>query len=431
MNAADVDALLSAPVVVLGSLPPQGRDLDLLVPETRLPEIRSTFLRHGWAADGDSFAWFAEGTAFGVDLVPLEQWLPDMAARAALLRDAATVPGYRHLNAPSPPHRLLLLAHRLDGGMIVDERRAARLAAYEADTWERARDQATEWGLADALERLRQAVGDPVPHPPRRILNARSRRRARVISLSGLDGAGKSTQAEHLRRALAALGYDAEVAWTKLGREPVLDQVSAPVKAVVDVVGRVRAKPAAVSAPRPSEPPDESGEVRIHPGGPRPEPDSGHLARERSALLSWGWGCVVALANARTHRRSARARPGAVLICDRYVLDSAAHLRYRYPAIGRPAVQRWLVRRLSPVPQAAFFLDVSPASARARKPEQYTTRDLAQLRNLYIEESTRLRVTVVDGERPESEVAAALGELAWRALRRPGRLGRLKALRNR
>ncbi len=38
---------------------------------------------------------------------------------------------------------------------------------------------------------------------------------------------------------------------------------------------------------------------------------------------------------------------------------------------------------------------------------------------------------VVDGQRPEADLAAALAESAWRALRRPGRLGRLKALRNR
>ena len=430
MNAVDIDALLPEPLVVLGSLPPQGRDLDLLVPEELLPGLRSTFHRDGWVAAGDTLVRFAERTAFAVDLLPLEAWLPHVVARAGLVRDASTIPGYRNLMAPSAPHRLLLLAHRFDEGMVVDERRAARLASYEADSWERARDQASAWGLADALERLRRAAADPLRHPPRRILSTRDRR-ARVISLSGLDGAGKSTQAEHLRRALVALGYDAEVAWTKLGRDPVLDRFAAPVKAVVGAVGRVSGRPAAVNDPRPIEAPDESGEVRVHPGGPRPDPDSGHLARERSALLSWGWSGVVALANARTHRRAARSRPGAVLICDRYVLDSAAHLRYRYPAARRPGFQRWLLRRFSPAPAAAFFLDVSPAAARSRKPEQYTTRDLTRLRDLYVDESRRWDVMVVDGQRPEADLAAALAESAWRALLRPGRLGRLKALRNR
>ena len=257
MNAADVDAVLTGPLVVLGSLPPQGRDLDLLVPEALLPALRSTFHRHGWVTEGDTAVRFAEGTAFAVDLLPVETWLPRVDARRGLLRDASPIPGYRHLLAPSPPHRLLLLAHRFDEGMVVDERRAARLASYEADTWERARDQAREWGLADALERMGRAAGDPARQPPRRILSTR-RRRARVISLSGLDGAGKSTQAEHLRLALVALGYDAEVAWTKLGRDPVLDRVSAPVKALVGVVGRVRGKPAAVPDQRLVEPPDES-----------------------------------------------------------------------------------------------------------------------------------------------------------------------------
>ena len=431
MSATDVDVLLPAPVVVLGSLPPQGRDLDLLVPESLMPPLRSTLRAHGWAEDRDTFVRFADAEAFAVDLCPLEQWLPDDVVRASLLRDAAPVPGYLHLLAPSPPHRLLLLAHRLDQGMVVDERRAARLAAYDAAAWGLARDQATQWGLAGPLARLHRAADDPVTVPTRRPGLAGRRPPARVVSLSGLDGAGKSTQAEHLCRALVALGYDAEVAWTKLGRDPVLDLVSAPVKAAVGLVGRLRGRPeAGAGEPRPEEP-DESGEVRIHPGGPRPAPDSGHRARQHSALLSWGWSCVVALANGRTHRRSARARRGTVMICDRYVLDSAAHLRYRYPAAGSPVLQRWLLARLSPAPFAAFFLDVSPSAARSRKPEQYTTRDLTRLRRLYVEEGARLAVTVLDGERPESEVAAALAEQTWRALRRPGRLGRLKALLNR
>ncbi len=427
MSATAVDALLPAPVVVLGSLPPEGRDLDLLVPASLVPRLRSTLRDHGWAEDRDTYVRFADAEAFAVDLCPLEDWLPDDVARASLVRDAAPVPGYARLLAPSPPHRLLLLAHRLDRGMVVDERRAARLAAYDAEAWDRARDQATQWGLAEPLARLHRAASVPVAVPTRRPGLAGRRPPARVVSLSGLDGAGKSTQAEHLCRALVALGYDAEVAWTKLGRDPALDRVSAPVKAAVTAVERLRGRlDAADDEPAPAEP-DESGEVRVHPGGPRPAPDRGHRAREQSLLLSWGWSCVVALANARTHRRSARARPGTVLICDRYVLDTAAHLRYRYPAAGSATVQRWLAAHLSPRPRAAFFLDVSPAAARARKPEQYTTNDLTRLRDLYAAECTRLAVTVLDGERPEAEVASAIAEETWRALSRPGRRGRLEA----
>ena len=427
MSATDVDALLPAPVVVLGSLPPTGRDLDLLVPASLMPRLRSTLRDHGWAEDRDTFVRFADAEAFAVDLCPLEDWLPDDVARASLVRDAAPVPGYARLLAPSPPHELLLLARRLDRGMVVDERRAARLRAYDAEAWSGARDQATQWGLTGPLARLHRAATDPVAIPTRRPGRAGRRPPARVVSLSGLDGAGKSTQAKHLCRALTALGYDAEVVWTKLGRDPVLDRLSAPVKPAVGLVARLRGRTEAGARVPHGEEPDESGEVRIHPGGPRPAPDIGRRAREQSALLTWGWSCVVALANARTHRRSARARRGTVMICDRYVLDSAAHLRYRYPAAGSPVLQRWLLARLSPAPRAAFFLDVSPAAARARKPEQYTTRDLTRLRRLYVEESSRLAVTVLDGQRPESEVAAAIAEQTWRALSRPGRRGRLEA----
>jgi len=142
--------------------------------------------------------------------------------------------------------------------------------------------------------------------------------------------------------------------------------------------------------------------------------------------MTWGWSVVVAAANASTHRRAATRAP-RVVIADRYVLDSIVHLRYRYAAARRFAFQRAVVRVISPRPVAAFLLDVEPAVARRRKPEQYTTSDLTELRALYHDEARRLDVALVDADGEELEVAAELARVSWMALRgerRGGTIGR-------
>jgi thymidylate kinase len=231
-----------------------------------------------------------------------------------------------------------------------------------------------------------------------------------------LDGAGKSTHAEHLRRALEALGYDVSVQWTKIARDQWLKRTVAPIRSLVNVLLRSRHS-ALVTATSRSSSRDPEGETRNYPDGTPPPPDPAKLLRQRSRLLTSGWTFALAFANATTHRREVRRRGTRVVICDRYVLDSMAHLRYRY---GLDRTFRWqgaLVRVLSPRASAAFFLDVSPATARARKPEQYTTSDLEILRECYLDAASRLTVEVIDGEQPLEDVAASIARHAWLRLR--------------
>ncbi len=423
MNADFVDELLSGPVVVLGSLPPQGRDLDLLVPHAEIGAVGAALTGGGFVRRGHEHVRFAGGTAYAVELIALEDRLPTAAAVQAVRSEATALPGYRNLLAPAPAHQLLLLAQRLRFSMVVDRRRAERLAGFGPADWEAARGEAAAWGLGAELDDLRRAAEHPVPGSPRR-------RRSPVVALSGLDGAGKSTHAEHLARALTALGEDVVVEWNKVGRDRTLERVAAPVKALLarragSGTGADLPTTIASTPEPPHEEPDgqADGEARNHPDGPRPPPGPGTRLRQRSALLTWCWTCVVALANARTHRRTVAGNAGSVVICDRYVLDTAAHLRHRYGAQRRFRAQRALNRWFSPRPAVAVFLDVPPAEARRRKPEQYTTRDLEQLRELYLEETAAAGVTVVDAAREELVVAADVAERVWRRLGEPSRLG--------
>ena len=75
-----------------------------------------------------------------------------------------------------------------------------------------------------------------------------------------------------------------------------------------------------------------------------------------------------------------------------------------------------LARRLSPRPLRGYFVDVPPETAYARKAEQYSLDDLTRQAELYREESARLGVHKIDGERPREDLCAKIAEDVWRAL---------------
>jgi thymidylate kinase len=126
----------------------------------------------------------------------------------------------------------------------------------------------------------------------------------------------------------------------------------------------------------------------------------------------------VAVANGITQRRETRShlRKGRVVICDRYSLDSAVHLRYRYGEHRRFRLQAALVRVLSPRPVRAFLLDVPAETGLARKAEQYDLGQLARQVRLYREEHEQLGVRRLDGERPREELCAEIAREVWLAL---------------
>ena len=424
--SALLDAALAERVLVFGSLPPGGRDLDLLVPSGKQDEIWTELRGLGFVEIGGSAVLFRDCTAYDVGLETTGSWGLSKDAAERLFSQARDIPGYRNLMRPSAAHSLLILARRVRKGAALDAKKLERVAGWLSEdplAWSSAEREAPAWGLAEDLGQLRRAVqGSATPDAV--TAGAVLRRRAGtivrkvtgrapggVISLSGLDGSGKSTQAEHLREALIALGADTVIEWTKIARDPSLAAVARPVKKLIGLLP---------SKAIPEVPPDDDPDahLRHHPDGPRPAPDSGARLRQRNRVLTQGWTFVVAVANASTHRRTVKEhlRSGRVVICDRYVLDSRAHLRYRYGTGQRFRLQTAVIRWLSPRPVRSYLLDVAPLTARERKPEQYTVRDLERLRTLYIEEVERIGARPVDAEREIELTCADLAEDAWRAL---------------
>jgi thymidylate kinase len=420
--ADEVDAAIERRVLVHGSMPPSGRDLDVLA---RIPEMEALHHRlpqRGFVAKGNELARFDGGLVELVDLAPASWWqLPDDEI-AAVFDEALPIEGYSHLVRPSPHHMLLILTRRLvEGKGFVDEKRRAyieRALADASDAWHGAAERAAVWGAVAGLAMLRTmyesgtrlGYGDRARAAAERLestgLSGVAARKAaiseirprvtrtRVVSLSGMDGSGKSTQAEALAGALQMLGYDARAQWSKLGETPWIWRIARPAKKVLLWVTRSKSS----SLPPPS--PDRYG------------PDAGTELRRKSPALTRIWATVVAISNALTHRRVARGA-GAIVVCDRYVLDSVVNLRVRYGVDEQFRFQARVIRMFSPTPVRSFLLRVPPEVAHERRREEHTLEELHELGSLYDAEAPRLDVEVVDASRTVDEITADLARATW------------------
>lgn len=403
-----VDRSVRDAVLVFGSPPPGGRDLDLLVRPAEERALAGALAEAGLARRGGEWVRFADCTAEAVELVPAADWGLPAGELEDLLNRARALAGFEHLVEPAPDHQLLILARRVVGRppRLGAGRRARvqRAVAEDPHAWERARARAAAWGAEEDLRRLREALagrrtpGEALAAGPRRV---RRRLTPRVVALSGIDGSGKSTQARALAATLERLGHPTAVQWAPLAGEAWLDRVARPVKRAAALVPALRPSAQAVSAPA---------------GGLVPNP--GRVLRGRSGVVSFGWSTLVALANGWTLGRAVvrHTLAGRVVVCDRYHLDSVVRMRFYYGPEASYAMQRRLIRLLSPPPRWAFFLDVDPATALARKEDAWSLEELGRQASYYREEHVRLRARRLDGEHDAERLCARIAEEVWRGL---------------
>jgi thymidylate kinase len=280
------------------------------------------------------------------------------------------------------------------------------------------------------------ASGAPAPR-------ARGPLRARglLIALSGMDGAGKSTVAHALAGRLEAAGAPATTAWGRLaGETRTLDRIATPVKRVLRPRGTVadplaageRARPPEAASARPEGGSDETadaervaehartaaagGLARTDAAGERGE--AAPQTRARGGASARAWVVVVAAVNARTFRRTARARRGGrAVVCDRWATDSLVDLRLRY---GRHRLAERLLRLAAPRPDLALLLRLDADTATRRKPGDQDERVLADMERLYEdvardrEAAGDRRFVAIDARRPLDEVI----EAAWAEVER-------------
>jgi thymidylate kinase len=421
--ATALDAKLSEQVLVVGSPPPGGRDLDLLARSDAHADIAEWLSDAGFLRARKTWAKFDGDSTYAVDLSPAEAWRSPTYDPTRLFRDAEPLPGYRHLMRPGPATMLLLAARGLVGrrGRLTDKSRARVTAALQRDpsAWVAAEQEALALGLVGAVRLLRTAFEAPQPlssaaraagiigilrydgpvrAKARLVVSTRPRRyRPVIVSFSGLDGAGKSTQVSRLSDTLHHLGFPAAVQWVGFANGQRLH-------AVISHLDRGRED----TARRWSFPEETPGRERFMPPGFDTNPVGRH---------AWVF-TITALNLVRLWRPVLLPRPDTkVLIFDRFSPDSAVKLDYHYRHLRHLEIrwQRAVFRLASPKPDVGFLLAVPSDTSYARR-EDWTPEKLAAMEEGYDEQAQSFGLIRLDGTDPVESLCRQVAIAAWRGI---------------
>jgi thymidylate kinase len=207
----------------------------------------------------------------------------------------------------------------------------------------------------------------------------------RLVALSGMDGAGKSTAVLELVARLEASGRPALAAWSRVATDwHLLDPVAVPLR-------RLLGRPQGGMA-------DPTGE------------GVGTSSERGRDPLRWAWTVVVAVTYAISCRRLAAARArGFDVVCDRWLVDAVIDLEVRY---GRNALSERLLHLLVPRPDAAMLLELDATTAARRKPGDQTDAALRAMERRYDELARREGLGRVDARESPEQVVAAVAALA-------------------
>jgi thymidylate kinase len=427
----ELDQLLDARVAVIGPCAPQG-PIDLLALPKEASLLASWLGGRGFIVRGDQWVRFVGCSFESCRLIPVAPWGLPAGEIARMFSEGLPLGRFDNLVRLDPEHALLVAAQRLveedSPPMTVLRQLVNEAVARHAGAWTEARASSSVWGLTYALDLLLRFVDTRPPSPvqrararaelrgvrgaayvrPSTTAPLRGRRRGGrggVIALSGVDGAGKTSQAIALQETLGRLEVHAVIEWTRLAINPSLNVIGLPVKSLLMRFQKVR-----------------GGEQQL-PMASEPVMDSATAFRKRHRIVNFLWVTIVTLANALAQRRSTvrHLRKGYVVIRDRYALDSAVQLHYAYGNTSGFRLQMWLLRHVPPKPRCAVLLDVKAEEALARKAEQYGLDDLRYHAELYRELHGRFGVRCLDGGRPREELCELIAAAVWRSLPRPTR----------
>jgi hypothetical protein len=153
--AQKIDARLANGVLVFGSLPPRGRDLDLLARPPEHAIVAATLLEAGYSQREIQWACFRGGEVCAVELVPAERWHLPPRELGALFGEAEPLDGLPRFLVPAPHHLLLIAARRQlrVRGPLTDSSRQRLEEALSRDpqAWRIAWDRAPLWNARAAL----------------------------------------------------------------------------------------------------------------------------------------------------------------------------------------------------------------------------------------------------------------------------------------
>ena len=393
-----------------------GSDVDLLVlpgAEARLTAILARARLRPALSDPGHVMWSAtDDSGLEIDVLNAGHW-PSYYPSLDGLRARATPPNELPPVASDPDQLLIVAAEAVAGRPLEKVLPRTRRLMGQLDS----RDDLEEVAAAEGLAPLAALVADPdrlerrgrrgrLPYTAavatalrsgaaRRALRTRvagrlERRRPRsrgvLVTLSGMDGAGKSTLTAAVRAHLETSGLPASDEIVRIGRHTAtLDRIAGPVKKVLR-----RKEPIA----------DHLAAGDAEQVGLEGEPD---LTPRRG--IAWLWAAIVATQNALACRRIARRRARESIVTDRWLTDHLIDFELRY---GRHRLADRILRAGVPSPDLGILLEIDAETSAARKPGDQVPAVLALMEERYSALGSELGLIPVDGRASREEIQAVV-----------------------
>jgi thymidylate kinase len=212
-------------------------------------------------------------------------------------------------------------------------------------------------------------------------------RKGILIIFSGLDGAGKSTQVDHLMDDLKRGGFHPVYLWTRGGYTPAFEKLKSWVRRV---------------------------------SGSRALPPSGNNSKRQASFsrpwvrIPWLWLSLLDLIWIYGVQVRFWLWQGKIVICDRFLWDTLIDFRLNFP---EEKVENWLtyciLSRITPKPDASILLLISVEESMRRsevkcEPFRDDPRILALRLEQYRELAIQENWMVLDGCLPPEELSIVI-----------------------
>lgn len=214
-----------------------------------------------------------------------------------------------------------------------------------------------------------------------------------LVSISGVDGSGKSLQVARLRDAFETCDVRVKCIWARGASSKGVGTVLRAGKSVL------------ASSERSDQPTAEAVAEAARAHGAAGRGEAARFAerqrRLKNPVARWVFSVVYALDLAWPYVVRARAYvlTGNVTLCDRYIYDALVdYALFTGTSPANPPLALNILRALVPRPRAAFVLDVDPVEALRRKPEEGGTAHLEAGRTMFLEIASSHRLDLMPAD---------------------------------
>jgi thymidylate kinase len=216
-----------------------------------------------------------------------------------------------------------------------------------------------------------------------------------LVSLSGIDGSGKSLQAERLRAAFATCDVRVHTIWA---RGASSRGVASVMRAGKRALGGNRSKRDSAATPRTEA-----------------EKFSDRRRQLQNPFARWVFSIVYAtdLAYPYVWQTRRAMLNGNVVICDRHICDALVdYALFTGTDPANPPFALKVLHTMIPRPHVNILLDVDSEEALRRKPEEGSAAHLETARQMFLQLAQARRMTVIGGNTTAEEIQRSVARNA-------------------